>query len=189
MRHLDQYGGFADGRVYFSGVRRQRGAGLGGIFGAIGRHLIPFLSRFILPHAANAVRGIISDAKAKKQPLKESLKEHGQQAFKNVGSELKRAGSEFMNQSGSGKRAKRSINDIPKFKRKPRKPVRLALRNTKVPLLRCLKEKGRLPLRRLFGLKHNCFRNRTMMLVSNPLKPLSITQLHPLAFKTLPWSL
>jgi len=101
MRHYTQYGGFSDGRVYFSGVRRQRGAGLGGIFGAVARHLVPFFKKFIIPHAATAVGAIASDIASKKQSLSSSLKEHGKQA-------LKRVGTQIISQSGSGKRRKRS---------------------------------------------------------------------------------
>jgi len=113
MRYYAQYGGggFDDGRLYFSGVRRQRGSGLGGIFGTVARHLIPFFKRFILPHAASAVSSIASDIALKKQPLSASIKEHGKQA-------LKRAGSDILNQSGSGKRRKReSTKRSPKRKK------------------------------------------------------------------------
>jgi hypothetical protein len=121
MRHFIQYGGFADGRVYFSGVRRQRGAGLGGIFGAVARHLIPFFKKFIMPHAASAVGAIASDI-IQKKPLSSSIKEHGKRAFtsfKEQGKQaLKRAGTEFLNQSGSGKRRKRSSNTTTRKKGK-----------------------------------------------------------------------
>jgi len=100
MRHHIQYGGGDDGHIYFSGARRQRGAGLGGVFGAVARHLVPFFKRFILPHATSAVGAIASDMIAKKS-LSTSIKEHGKQA-------LKRVGSDILNQSGSGKRRKRN---------------------------------------------------------------------------------
>ena len=96
-----------DGRVYFAGARRQRGSGLGGVFGAIGRHLIPFLKQFILPHAASAIGSIASDFANKKQPFKASFKAHGKEA-------LKRAGQDILNQTGSGKQRKKTSK-----KRKP----------------------------------------------------------------------
>ena len=116
-------GNFNDGRIYFAGIRRQKGAGLGGIFGAVGRHLLPFIKKFILPRAASAVASVASDFASRKQPLSESIKEHGKHA-------LKRAGTDILNQSGSGKRRKRKTarKQIGFGKTKRRKSVK---RNTK----------------------------------------------------------
>jgi hypothetical protein len=91
MRHFTQYGGFEDGRVYFSGVRRQRGAALGGIFGSVARYLIPFFQKFIMPHAASAIGAVASDIMQKKQPLSASLKAHGRQAFSSFKEQGKQA--------------------------------------------------------------------------------------------------
>jgi hypothetical protein len=43
--HPKQTGGTSP--YYEASVRRQRGAGIGGIFGAIGRKLLPFLSKHL----------------------------------------------------------------------------------------------------------------------------------------------
>ena len=87
-----------DGRVYFQGSRRQRGSGLGGVFSAFGRRLIPFARKFILPYAVQAVQSIASDFGAGRG-FKESLKDNSMRAFKS-------AGRDYFNQTGSGVRRK-----------------------------------------------------------------------------------
>jgi len=90
------YGILPDGRVYFSGVRRQKGAGLGGVFGAIARRLLPFAKQFILPHAKTALQGLASDLTDPNTSFKQSLKKHGVAALKDIGRDV-------LNQTGRGR--------------------------------------------------------------------------------------
>ena len=97
-----QHGGAAtmDRPLFFAGVRRQRGAGIGGIFGTLARRLLPFAKKYILPHALEAVKNVatdLSDGKNFKQSLKQNT----------VGA-LKSAGNQIFNQSGSGIRRRKS---------------------------------------------------------------------------------
>ena len=93
-----QYGGAAtmDRPIFFAGVRRQRGAGIGGIFGTPARRLLPFAKKYILPHALEAVKNVASDLSEGK-----NLKQNG------IGA-LKSAGNQILNQSGSGFRRKKT---------------------------------------------------------------------------------
>lgn len=92
---------------YKSSYRRQRGAGLGSVLGAIARRLIPIAKnilwpaakKYVLPHAAHAAKQIAGDVLTGRN-VKESLKEHGKGALKEIGKEI-------TSQSGSG-RSKRS---------------------------------------------------------------------------------
>ena len=97
-----QYGGAAtmDRPMFFAGVRRQRGAGIGGIFGTLARRLLPFAKKYILPHALEAVKNVASDLSEGKN-FKQSLKQNG------IGA-LKSAGNQILNQSGSGFRRKKT---------------------------------------------------------------------------------
>src|SRR5690349_16625680 len=74
---------------YASTIRRQRGSGIGGIFGAIGRKLLPLFKNYILPSvlpaAKSALKNISTDIIENKRNFKESLKEHGIGALKEAG--------------------------------------------------------------------------------------------------------
>lgn len=138
-------GGANDGLLYYkSNYRRQRGAGLGSIFGAIAKRLIPFAKnilwpatqKYVLPRAQEAIKGVTEDIFAGKN-VAQSLKEHGKEAIKGIGSDV-------LTQSGSGRRRKRtrsraaikrkrqSISRAPKRKRqsttKRRKSTKINLR-------------------------------------------------------------
>ena len=110
-----QYGGALsiERPMYFAGVRRQRGAGIGGIFGTLARRLLPFAKKYILPYALEAVKNIATDLSEGKN-FKESLKE-------NAVSALKSAGNQIINQSGSGMR---------RGKNKSRAPAKSTKRST-----------------------------------------------------------
>ena len=104
LYHPNQRGGAvgADGSVFFKAYgSRQRGHGIGGIFGAIGRRLLPFIGKYILPHAKTALERVATDVIHNKRNWKESVKEHGVNALKGVGSSI-------FTQSGSGVRRKRT---------------------------------------------------------------------------------
>jgi hypothetical protein len=85
-----------DGSTFFrANLGRQRGSGIGGIFGAIARRLIPFATKYILPHAKTLLGNFASDVFDKNRNWKESLKENGINALKGVGRDV-------LTQSGSG---------------------------------------------------------------------------------------
>jgi len=110
------YGVLPDGRVYFSGVRRQKGAGLGGVFGAIARRLLPFAKQFILPHAKTALQGLAADLTDPNTSFKQSLKKHGVSALKDIGRDV-------LNQTGRGRRrvSKQRRSRIQRKNQKPKK--------------------------------------------------------------------
>ena len=89
-----------DGRIYFGGIRRQRGSGLGGLFGTMGRYLLRRAAPVVLPHAASAATSIVLDKILQTQSLGDSVKQHGKEA-------LSKIGKTFMGQKGSGRRRRR----------------------------------------------------------------------------------
>lgn len=96
-----------DLQFYKSSYRRQRGAGLGAIFGSIARRLLPFAQnilwpaakKYVLPHAQMAAKNIAGDIMSGRN-VKESIKERGSTALKSIGEQIK-------TQSGSGRSRKR----------------------------------------------------------------------------------
>jgi len=112
-------------RFYRASVARQRGAGLGAVFGAVARHLIPFAKNYVLPitqkyiapHALEAIKHIGDDYMGGKIPIRQSLKNNSIQALKNVGKHL------WYGQSGSGRGRKRKAIK----KQFPNKKVKLDL--------------------------------------------------------------
>lgn len=104
-----QIGGAYDTLPYYaSSVRNQRGAGIGGIFGAIGRRLLPLIrnvllpaaKKHVLPAAKAAFKNVANDVLSGEQSLGNSFKKHSIAA-------LKQAGNSLVNQSGSGIRKRR----------------------------------------------------------------------------------
>ena len=96
-------GGLNDDLLYYkSSYRNQRGNGLGSIFGAIAKRLIPFAKqvlwpaakKYVLPHAKTAALGLTEDLLEGKN-LRSSLKERGSEAIKGATQQLR-------DQSGSG---------------------------------------------------------------------------------------
>ena len=111
--------------AYKSSFTRQKGHGIGGIFGAIASRLIPIVQKIlphVLPHAKTAVKNIAMDVINGRQPLKDSLKANAKEALKGVGRSL-------INQSGSGRRRRR----IPRksSKRKKTKQIKKKSRKRK----------------------------------------------------------
>lgn len=88
---------------YKSSYKRQRGAGLGSVLGAIARTLIPIArnilwpaaKKYVLPHATEAARQVAGDVLSGRN-VKESLKEHGKGALKGIGKQI-------ISQSGKGR--------------------------------------------------------------------------------------
>jgi len=108
--YAPQKGGFF--KVYRASYGRQKGSGLGGIFGTIARKLLPFLSekvlpfakKHILPFAASAAKNVAMDIVHGRDDLKHSLAH-------NSGDAIKRIVTSSLGQSGSGpprKRARKS---------------------------------------------------------------------------------
>jgi len=90
--------GIEDLAFYRGNWRRQKGAGLGGILGSIGRRLLPLARRFLLPSAKKAAKNIALDILSGKN-VKESLKDRSKTAIKEVGHQI-------IDQIGSGRRKK-----------------------------------------------------------------------------------
>jgi hypothetical protein len=118
-RHLpiQRGGSFSpEGRLYFAGVRRQRGAGLGGLFGTIARRFLPFATKYLLPRASE-ILSKVSDDMANGKKFTNSLKGHSLDALKGLGAEL-------LNQSGKGRRRmktrKRKRKTAKKSRSKPK---------------------------------------------------------------------
>lgn len=62
---------------------RQRGGGLGSIFGFIKKYAIPVISKYILPHAKSALINTVSDV-SQGQSIKSALKNNAMSMVKNV---------------------------------------------------------------------------------------------------------
>ena len=112
----------ADGSVYFKANQiRQRGHGIGGIFGSIIRRILPFLSKHVVPFAKTALKNVAVDVLDGNRNLTDSLSEHGVSALKGVGQSI-------LSQSGSGIRRKRkqskkkSPHKSPKQRKTKKKP-------------------------------------------------------------------
>jgi len=129
---------------YKSDYRRQRGNGLGSIFGAIARKLIPFAKsvlwpaakKHILPHAISAATNLGEDILSGENVLK-SVKKRGSTALREVGaSAIKGMRDQFSGQSqtGSGRRRKRKAT---------RKLKRPAAKKRKVTKRKAVRRKPR----------------------------------------------
>jgi len=89
---------------YKSSYRRQRGAGLGSVLGAIARTLIPLAKnilwpaakKYVIPHAKEAAKHFAGDVLTGRN-VKESFKEHSKGALKGIGTQI-------TSQSGTGRR-------------------------------------------------------------------------------------
>jgi len=112
---------FGAGLAYYRpSILRQRGSGLGGIFGSVFRRLIPFArdillpaaKKYVLPHAEEAIGNIAGDLINGRSNIKDSLKANGITALKKIGKSV-------LDQSGSGrpKKRKRSTNKSCKTKK------------------------------------------------------------------------
>jgi hypothetical protein len=100
------------------------GYGLGGLFGAIARRLIPFAKEYILPHALTAAKGIASDVLEDKSKFRESLKSRGIGALKSIGRHV------ITGQKGSG------LRRVKKHRK------RVKLKTKKLPTISTQKKRG-----------------------------------------------
>ena len=97
-------------QIYYSGLRRQRGAGaLTSFFSSLARKLLPLSKQYVLPHVKTAARQVIGD-ELQGENLKDSVKKHGKVALKSMGNEI-------LTQSGKGRyrrrvRKRRSVRKI-----------------------------------------------------------------------------
>jgi hypothetical protein len=100
---------FGGGLAYYRpSTLRQRGSGLGAVFGSVLRSLIPFARNFILPaakkyvlpHAEEAIGNIAGDLFNGRGDIRQSIKSNGMAALKKIGKSV-------LDQSGSGRPRKR----------------------------------------------------------------------------------
>jgi hypothetical protein len=111
------------GQPFFqANLRRQRGNGIGGIFGSIGRFLLPLVKKYILPRAATAARNVAKDVFAG-QNVGQSLRTHGLGGLQSAGREfISDLAQGNLPQSGSGRGRKRPAarDNCRVAKKKPR---------------------------------------------------------------------
>ena len=88
------------GYPIYSGTR-QRGGGIGGILGFFSKYALPLISKYIIPHAKEAVFRTASDVAKNKSSFKEALKTNTQNLAKNIGKDI------FHNLTQTGKDFKR----------------------------------------------------------------------------------
>ena len=81
---------------YRANLRRQKGYGLGGLFGTLARYVIPFAKNILWPHAKRALRDIAVDVVDDRVPFKQAIKSRSIGALKSVGRDI-------MNQTGRGR--------------------------------------------------------------------------------------
>jgi len=124
--------------IYQSNLGRQRGHGIGGIFQNLSRFLKPLLEKYVLPHAARAVRNAAVDIVDNNRSWKEVVKEQGVQALKGVGKDI-------LDQSGSGRGRKRKKYNYQKIivtkKRKTIKKKNKSRKKTKKKSKQVIKTK------------------------------------------------
>jgi hypothetical protein len=114
-----------DGSSYYQTnyMGRQRGRG---IFGFLGKRFLPWVGKYIWPHAKKAIANTAVQVLDQNRPWREALKDNGIEA-------LKGAGNQIMNQSGSGirrgrkRRATRTISKSKKRKVSKKKAKRTKL--------------------------------------------------------------
>jgi hypothetical protein len=150
--HPTQNGGTVglDGSSYYqaSYLGRQRGRGL---FGFLGKRFLPWVGKYIWPHAKKAIANTAVQVLDQNRPWREALKDNGMQA-------LKGAGNDILNQSGSGirrgrkrKAYKKKISKIKKRKisKKPKRSKKTLKKRTK----KTKKRKQQQRIRSIFDLK------------------------------------
>ena len=104
MKHVHQFdhqlyhkvleGEIGRGLPVFTGYR-QRGAGLGSIFGLIGRYVLPIIKEHIFPHAKTALINTVQDV-MKGTPLKQAVLRQGGDMIQKVATSIEKR------QTGSG---------------------------------------------------------------------------------------
>ena len=85
-------GALSDINVYRPESFYKRGGGILSILGGIGRTVLPFLRKFLLPVAGTMVSQVADDVSSGRSKLKGSLKTRGIDALKNLGSRVMAGG-------------------------------------------------------------------------------------------------
>jgi hypothetical protein len=91
---------------------RQRGGGIGSIFGGIAKYALPLIAKYILPHAKTAATNVISNIVNKRGTIKESLKNSGVQLINDIGNSIitKQAGEGLVSRGIKRKSLSTSTN-------------------------------------------------------------------------------
>jgi len=105
MKHVHQF----DHRLYHKALERQiggslpvftgyrqRGAGLGSIFGLIGRYILPIIQEHVFPHAKSALVNTVKDV-IKGTPLKQAVLRQGGDMLQKIATSV-----DSKRQTGSG---------------------------------------------------------------------------------------
>jgi len=113
--------------IFQANLGRQRGHGIGGIFQNLSRFLKPLFEKYVLPHAARAVRNVAVDIVDNNRPWKHAITEEGVNALKGISHDI-------LNQSGSGRPRKRkhvrkAPNKIVKRTKKSKKKTVIQVRS------------------------------------------------------------
>jgi hypothetical protein len=103
----------------YSGIRQQ-GGGLGGVFNFIHKYAIPLISKYILPHAREALVNTASDLVENRSSLKQSIKSNSKSFVKNVGKSLLKN----LTQKGEGKKKSKRKSTQPLSKARAKKSKR-----------------------------------------------------------------
>lgn len=105
----------ADGSIYYTPtITRQKGRGIGGIFGALARRVIPFLKKYVVPVAKQTLKNVAVDVLDNDKNVLDAVKQHGIKGLSTVASNV-------INQSGSGRRGTKrpaSKKNFPNNKKK-----------------------------------------------------------------------
>lgn len=83
-RTLKRGGALSDISTYQSPVFYQRGSGIFSLLRGIGRRVLPFLVKNVLPEALDMGRGVVADISSGKANMRQSLKARGITAAKGV---------------------------------------------------------------------------------------------------------
>ncbi len=110
----------------YRGGRRQRGAGIGGVFKSLFRSAVPFLqegAKIVGKHAMNMGQKVLQDTMAGKDALK-SFEMHGKKAALDTGTELlNKAGTVAFVEESSNSNTNSSNSNTKKRKRPSGKTV------------------------------------------------------------------
>jgi hypothetical protein len=102
------------GIPFYSGIR-QSGGGFGGVLSFFSKYAIPLFSKYILPHAREALVNTVSDVAQNRSNLKQSIKSNSKSFINKVGQNI------FKNLSPKGegrKPVKRKTKSSPKKNKK-----------------------------------------------------------------------
>jgi len=110
--------------IFQANLGRQRGHGIGGIFQNLSRFLKPLFQKYVLPHAARAVRNAAVDIVDNNKPWRGVVQEQGISALKGIGHDI-------LNQSGSGRGRKRKRKHSTKTDQRSKKLQKKSIKHKK----------------------------------------------------------